>query len=95
MLLCDTSHVIGRYYDIDSSLHLRKVVEDYGFPDNKILFWQIGYEVREPIDFNVSYINGTRFTNGNEYTLFNHIEYLDADKTPLSKSIIVWQSKSL
>lgn len=48
-----------------------------------------GYAVREAIEVQ----DGTFETVIRYHTVYNIIEYLDADKKPLSKNIIVWMAK--
>jgi len=56
------------------------------------VYWQFGYEVREITDYlQVWENNGTRMKLLPEY---KHIEYLSEDKSPMKKSVIIWQSKN-
>lgn len=92
-LVCDTgfiSEMKGIYYmmivqpnkDRDSSLRIGKAVNHY--PE---CWWQYGYEV----SVNMHYY----LASGEEKLFPVQTWYLDADKQPLKKSIIIWQSIKL
>lgn len=56
-------------------------------------YWQYGYEVREV--FCCTNGNHTNLSYYQAVPYYQHIEYLDADRKPLNRNIIVWQSKNL
>ena len=97
ILVCDTSHSYSTYFEMDSiqpENHLfisgREIKDDRGF-NNQLLYYQISYEVRngEFICCDPSEQFLAKF-----YWSYNHVKYLDENKKPLSKNIIVWMSKN-
>lgn len=97
MLVCDTSHSYSTYFKMGSiqpENHLfisgMEIKEYHGFA-NQLLYYQIGYEVRtgEFICCDPSEQFLAKF-----YWSYNHVKYLDENKKPLSKNIIVWISKN-
>jgi len=98
MLVCDTAFyeaLVHKGYDTlpdnlggTTYLNQFKKVKNY----NHSAYWQFGYEVREIVDYiQVWDNNGTRMKLLPEY---KHIEYLNEDKSPMKKSVIIWQSKN-
>ena len=97
MLVSDTSHSYYTYFKIDSipngnTLYVKghEVKEDNGF-SNTLLYWTKGHEVRicEFICCDPS-----EHVLAKSYWSCGHSEYLDENKKPLSKNIIVWMSKN-
>ena len=90
MLVCDT--VLNR--PMGSSLNFKNNYEgQFFYYRQPPVYWQFGYSVREKH----CCVNG----NTSNYSIYQpvpyytHIEYLDDKKKPLSKNIVVWQSKQL
>lgn len=83
MLVCDTGFQVRFNYGRDTST-IDTVYLQY-------VYWQPGYEVREVrCCININNSELAIYTQGAYYI---HIEYLDEKRKPLSKSIIVWQSR--
>ena len=59
---------------------------------NGIVFWQIGYEVR-----NAQFVccDPKDKTNSAYYWMYSHVAYINGEKKELPKNIFVWQSKEL
>lgn len=79
MLVSDTC---CRWVDSISSIEVGR--------SSKSVHWQYGYGVRKITCCGWSYDS-----KGFEYqsNIYTHIEYLDADKKPLPKNIVIWQVK--
>ena len=92
MLVSDTSTTEKiRGWSADSGKFIYKDVYDFG------VYWQYGYEV-----VSVSYYLGSRDAEEGSQMIYTvavrrrsekHIMYIDDKKQPLSKLIIVWQTK--
>jgi hypothetical protein len=90
MLVCDTTKTekLHEYYIEQADMgkntwRLNKY--------NDAIYWKYGYEVNHCWEFaSMSGCDENVFDEN-----FKQFEYLDADKKPLSKSIIVWQSKNI
>ncbi len=85
MLMCDTG------YKKNASCEISVYDSDTGkevlaYSENRTLFtwWNFGYQVIE---------KDPQAAEAGYYTISTHVNYLDSDKKPLFKSIIVWQSK--
>ena len=79
MLVCDTMHYTN---------YTPSVSQQNYFDKSGAAFWVIGYEVREK---ETDYM--MQGSDGEPYIRYKHLVYLDADKKPLSKNIIVWMCK--
>jgi hypothetical protein len=100
MLVCDTAAmyhllVAKEYIDDYGDVHDTVVHADY----RRYVWWQLGYEVRR-----VERRNNTEgkidpgFDFGFKYEEWNvyfHEAYLDKNKKPLPKSIVVWMTKKI
>lgn len=90
MLVCDT--VLNR--PMGSSPNFKHNYEgQFFYYRQPPVYWQFGYSVREEH----CCINGNTSNNSiyQPVPYYTHIEYLDDKKQPLSKNIVVWQSKNL
>ena len=80
------SNISVRYID---SVGSKEVYRGY----SHLVDWQFGYSVREKrccVDGNTS-----NYSVYYPVPYYTHKEYLDDKKKPLSKNIVVWQSKNL
>ena len=102
MLVCDT--VKTKYIDVDY-MNLQGMPEVYkngiAYYKRPPVFWMYGYSVRELHNTGEDSID-PGFTicideNGKEVSCYQdywvHLLYLDEKKKPLSKNIVVWDSK--
>jgi len=90
MLICDTFSVKpfgNRLYE--SSTHEYTAM---AFP---VVYWQFGYEVKRLMPNGLNFLTMPSNEPIIENGAWQHILYLDRDKKPLSKNIIVWQSIEL
>lgn len=90
MLCVDTTD-----YPRSSMVYIRR--QDEIFNEGKMAYWQFGYEVRRvEIRNNTDGVLDPYFTFGfkyNEWAVYSHESYLDQNKAPLPKSIVVWITK--
>ena len=100
MLISDTSHFYMDEFVADPIQHHdtlsiywgesgKWIKKDYGYRGYHITTWQIGYEVLKFIP------DGWGNHDNQIYHHWEHETYLCADKNPLNKNIIVWQSKQI
>lgn len=90
----DTVKVIMQVSDtVDNKNYTTSAHNRNYFSKANFIIWVIGYSVRERYNHNQESNGDWNCFNCEDY--MRHSYYLDADKKPLSKNIIVWMSKEL
>lgn len=103
MVLCQVSDTSRRFH-IDSSFtyrdgRFRTVIDTFDRGYNQSIYWQELYSVRELHNTREGQIDpdGQMCIRNGEvvpcwHNYYQHIYYLDKDRKPLQKSIVVWQA---
>lgn len=96
MLLCDTSYGFiqkdgSAMLLSEDTVNTNTIFSKTYFASDHNVWYDWGYSVRE-LHNSSEGVNDVGFCLGCFSDYWKHIQYLDKDKHPLSKNIIVWQS---